>query len=232
MQIHPTADVSPHATIGQDTRIWNYAQIREGAVIGAECIIGRDVYVDADVQIGNRVKVQNSALLYGGAVIADGVFIGPRVCLTNDRYPRAITPDGLLKGIDDWTQGEIYIGYGASIGAGAIVVTGVRIGAFAMVAAGAVVTCDVPDYGLVMGVPARLVGFVCACGRPVLTASETHTPFFLAGQPTPERPTPAQTFSSYQAATQVLHHHHHATTPTQPMGIACADCPSISTAVA
>lgn len=138
-------------------------------MIGDECIIGRNVYIDADVHIGNRVKIQNNALLYRGVTIADGVFIGPRVCLTNDRYPRAITPDGALKGVDDWEQGKISVGYGASIGAGAVVVTDVTIGAFAMVAAGAVVTHDVPAHGLVMGVPARLVGYVCACGRPLVT---------------------------------------------------------------
>ncbi len=165
--LHPTADISSEASIGSATRVWNHTQIREGAIIGAECVIGRDVYIDADVRIGSRVKIQNSVLIYRGVTIADGVFIGPRVTFTNDRYPRAITPDGALKGVDDWEQGEIYVGYGASLGAGAIVVTGVTIGAFAMVAAGAVVTHDVPAYGLVMGVPARLVGYVCACGKPV-----------------------------------------------------------------
>jgi len=167
LSIHPTADISPDAAIGPATRIWNHTQVRERASIGAECVIGRDVYIDADVQIGNRVKIQNSVLIYSGVTIADGVFIGPRVCFTNDRYPRAIRADGALKGVDDWEQGKIDVGYGASLGAGAIVVTGVTIGAFAMVAAGAVVTADVPAYGLVMGVPARLVGSVCACGRPV-----------------------------------------------------------------
>lgn len=165
--IHPTAEVSPHATIGSATKIWNHAQIREGAMIGAECIIGRDVYVDADVRIGNRVKIQNSALIYRGVTLADGVFVGPRACFTNDRYPRAITPEGLLKNAQDWEQGEITVGYGASIGAGAIIVTGVTIGAFAMIGAGAVVTQDVPAHGLVMGVPARLVGYVCSCGKPL-----------------------------------------------------------------
>lgn len=167
MIIHPTAEISPQASIGVGTRIWHHVQIREGATIGNDCIIGRDVYIDADVQIGHAVKIQNSALLYKGAVLEDGVFIGPRACLTNDRYPRAITPWGTPKGVDDWVQGKIQINYGASIGAGAIIVTGVAIGRFAMVAAGAVVTHDVPDHGLVMGVPARLVGYVCACGQPV-----------------------------------------------------------------
>ncbi len=167
MTIHATAEISPKAMIGDRTRIWHHAQIREGATIGHDCTVGRDVYIDSEVQIGNCVKIQNSALLYKGAVLEDGVFIGPRVCLTNDRYPRAITPWGTLKGVDDWVQGAIRISYGASIGAGAIIVTGVTVGRFAMVAAGAVVTHDVPDYGLVMGVPARLVGYVCACGQPL-----------------------------------------------------------------
>ncbi|MCB0187006.1 MAG: N-acetyltransferase [Caldilineaceae bacterium] len=165
--VHPTAEVSLQATIGQATKVWHHAQIREGAVIGEECIIGRDVYVDADVRIGCRVKIQNSALIYRGVTLADGVFVGPRACLTNDRYPRAITPGGMLKGIADWEQGEIVVGYGASIGAGAVIVTGVTIGAFAMIGAGAVVTHDVPPHGMVVGVPARLVGFVCACGKPL-----------------------------------------------------------------
>ncbi|MCB0062092.1 MAG: N-acetyltransferase [Caldilineaceae bacterium] len=225
MQIHPTADVSLQATIGQETRIWNHTQVREGARIGAECIIGRDVYIDADVQIGNRVKIQNGALLYRGAVIADGVFIGPRVCLTNDRYPRAITPDGLLKGVDDWTQGEIYIGYGASIGAGAIVVTGVEIGQFAMVAAGAVVTQDVPAYGLVRGVPARLVGSVCACGRPLPANGEPYGSD--EGRTTTYAPP-----SDYAASAQLPHHHHHAPPPRQSMGVTCPDCFPVSATVA
>ena len=167
MMIHPSAEISPQAAIGAGTRIWHHVQIREGATIGNDCTIGRDVYIDADVQIGHAVKIQNSALLYKGTVLEDGVFIGPRVCLTNDRYPRAITPWGTPKGVDDWVQGKIQINYGASIGAGAIIVTGVTIGRFAMIAAGAVVTHDVPDQGLVMGVPARLVGYVCACGQPI-----------------------------------------------------------------
>lgn len=167
MTIHPSAEISPQAVIGAGTRIWHHVQIREGVTIGNNCIVGRDVYIDTDVQIGNCVKIQNGALLYKGAVLEDGVFIGPRVCLTNDRYPRAITPWGTLKATADWVQGTVHIKYGASIGAGAIVVTGVTVGRFAMIAAGAVVTHDVPDHGLVMGVPARLTGYVCACGQPL-----------------------------------------------------------------
>jgi len=163
--IHPTAEVSPQAAIGEGTRVWHRAQIREGAVLGANCIVGKDVYIDHAVVIGNNVKIQNSALIYHGATLEDGVFIGPQACLTNDRSPRAITPDGSLKSASDWIVGPIRICYGASIGAGAIVLPDVVVGAFALVAAGAVVSKNVPPHGLVLGVPARLVGYVCACGH-------------------------------------------------------------------
>ena len=162
--VHPTAEVSPEAKIGKGTRIWNRAQVREGAVLGDSCIVGKDAYIDMDVHIGSYVKIQNSALLYHGATLEDGVFIGPQACLTNDLYPRAINPDGSPKGPSDWEVGETVIRYGASIGAGAIIVTGVEVGCFAMVGAGAVVSRNVPAHGLVLGVPARLVGYVCACG--------------------------------------------------------------------
>lgn len=163
--IHSTADVSPKATIGEGTRIWHQVQVREGVVIGCNCIVGKNVYIDFDVKVGDNVKIQNNALLYHGLTVEDGVFIGPQACMTNDVYPRAITPDGKLKGNDDWAVGPIVLRYGASIGAGAVVLPGVTVGCFAMVAAGAVVTASVPDHGLVMGVPARLAGYVCRCGR-------------------------------------------------------------------
>lgn len=168
--IEDSAVVSPRAVIGEGTRIWHFAQIRERARIGQDCNIGKSAYVDADVQIGNRVKVQNNASLYHGAIIEDGVFIGPHVCLTNDKRPRAINLDGSLQGEDDWETGHILIRYGAALGAGTIVVTGVTIGTFSLTGAGAVVTRDVPDYGLVVGNPARLIGYVCPrnhrCGGP------------------------------------------------------------------
>ena len=157
--IHQTAEVSPRARVGTNTRIWNYTQVREGVEIGQNCIIGKNVYIDFDVAIGDNVKIQNNALIYHGATIEDGVFIGPQACLTNDRIPRAITPDGQLKSTDDWIVGPIIVRYGASIGAGAIILPNVTVGRFAMVAAAAVVTHDVPDHGLVIGSPARLVGY-------------------------------------------------------------------------
>lgn len=162
--VHPTATLESGADVGMHTRIWHEAQVRAGAAIGRECIIGKGVFIDANVRVGDRVKIQNYACLYHGSLIEDGVFIGPHVVLTNDRLPRAITPSGALKTEDDWQCGETRICYGASLGAGAVILPGVTVGAWALVGAGAVVTEDVPPHGLVVGCPARLIGFVCACG--------------------------------------------------------------------
>ena len=163
--IHETAEVSEKAQVGEGTKVWHQAQIRENAKVGTNCIIGKGVYVDNDVVIGNNVKIQNGASIYHGVTIEDGVFIGPHACLTNDKYPRAITPAGDLKQDQDWEVGRITVKYGASVGARAVVLPDVVVGRFAMIGAGAVVTRDVPDQGLVQGNPARLVGFVCKCGR-------------------------------------------------------------------
>ena len=168
--IHPTADVSPEAVIGEGTRVWAHVQIRERAKIGRNCIIGRNSYIEFDVTIGDNVKIQNNASLYVGLTIDDGVFIGPHVIFTNDKLPRAINPDGTLKSAADWHVGKTHIQYGAAIGAGAIVVTGVTIGRWALVGSGAVVTKDVPDYALVLGNPARIVGYVSAAGVRCETA--------------------------------------------------------------
>ena len=165
IRIHDTAEVSPEASIGPATSIWNYTQVRERASIGSECVIGKNVYIDFDVVIGNRVKIQNNALLYHGLTVEDGVFIGPAACLTNDRRPRAVTSSGELKTDADWEVGKIHIREGAAVGARAVILPGVTVGAWAMVGAGAVVTHDVPEHGLVIGVPARLVGYVCRCGK-------------------------------------------------------------------
>ncbi len=170
--IHPTAEVSPLAKVGPNTNVWNEAQVREGAVVGADCNIGKGVYIDRDVVVGNKVKIQNRASLYRGVTIEDGVFIGPHVAFTNDRYPRAITPDGRPRGDDDWQPEPTLVRYGASIGAGSIIVLGVAIGRWAMVGAGALVTRDVPDQALVKGNPARVTGYVCSCGRPLAPAGK------------------------------------------------------------
>jgi len=180
IQIHPTADISPLADIGEGTKIWHQVQIRENARIGSFCIIGKCVYIDFDVVIGDRVKIQNNASIYHGVTIEDGVFIGPHACLTNDKLPRAITPEGRLKQDTDWEVGQTLIQYGASIGAGAIILPGITVGRFAMVGAGAVVTKDVVAHGLVVGNPARLVGFVCSCGHQLVKA-ESRYPLDEAG---------------------------------------------------
>ncbi|MDH4208294.1 MAG: N-acetyltransferase [Anaerolineae bacterium] len=176
MAIHPTAEVSEQAQIGQDTRIWHHAQIREKAKVGSNCIIGKGVYVDREVIIGNSVKIQNGASIYHGVTLEDGVFVGPGACLTNDKHPRAITPAGELKGDEDWQVESITVKRGASVGAGAVILPGVVIGRFSMVGAGAVVTKDVPDHGLVQGNPARLAGYVCACGKALTEEEGEETP--------------------------------------------------------
>lgn len=167
-KIHPTASVSELAKIGAGTRIWNHCQVRENVSIGENCILGKDSYVDFGVQIGDNVKIQNGAYIYHGTTIESGVFIGPGAIFTNDKKPRAINPDGTLKGADDWEVGQTLVKYGASIGAGAIILPGITIGQFALVGAGAVVTHDVPDHALVIGNPARQVGYVCKCATKLV----------------------------------------------------------------
>jgi len=157
VMIHETAEVSEKAVIGDGTKVWNQAQVREGASIGANCIIGKNVYIDAGVQIGSGVKIQNNVSVYAGVTVEDDVFLGPSMTFTNDLYPRAFNPE--------WQITPTHVCKGASIGAGAVIVCGVTIGAYAMVGAGAVVTKDVPPYTLVVGNPARPVWRVCRCGR-------------------------------------------------------------------
>jgi acetyltransferase-like isoleucine patch superfamily enzyme len=146
--------------------------VREGVRIGRGCILSKGVYIDAGVVLGDNVKVQNYVSIYHGVTIEDGVFCGPHCVFTNDKQPRAVNPDGSLKAGDDWMLSETLVRTGASIGASAVIVCGVTIGAWAMVGAGSVVTRDVPDHGLVWGNPARLRGFVCACGQRLHTSAE------------------------------------------------------------
>jgi UDP-2-acetamido-3-amino-2,3-dideoxy-glucuronate N-acetyltransferase len=163
--IHPTAQVHEKASIGDRAMIWNWVQVRENAVIGEQTILSKGVYIDFGVVIGRNVKIQNNVSVYHGVTVEDGVFVGPHACFTNDKKPRAINPDGSLKGANDWTVSPILLRTGCSIGANATITPGVTIGRFAMVGAGAVVTRSVPDFGLVVGCPARLVGWVCPCGE-------------------------------------------------------------------
>jgi UDP-2-acetamido-3-amino-2,3-dideoxy-glucuronate N-acetyltransferase len=176
VRVHPSADVSVEATIGAGTSIWNQAQVRERARIGAGCVIGKNVYIDVEVVVGDRVKIQNNASLYHGVTVEDGVFIGPHVCLTNDRLPRAVNPDGSAKSDADWEVGLIRVGTGAAIGASSVVVPGVSIGRWALVGAGSVVTDNVADYALVVGNPARRIGSACPCGEPLRDGPDG-TPF-------------------------------------------------------
>lgn len=170
--VHPSAEVEPGAEVGVGTRIWRQAHIRAHAHIGEMCNIGKGVYVETDVHIGSRVKIQNNVSLFEGVTVEDGVFIGPHVCFTNDMFPRAITPDGQLKGADDWNVTPTLVKYGASIGAGSVIVCGITIGEFALVGAGSVVTKDVAPYTLVFGNPARFQGYVCSCAHQVSKVRE------------------------------------------------------------
>jgi UDP-2-acetamido-3-amino-2,3-dideoxy-glucuronate N-acetyltransferase len=167
VRIHPSADVDDSAQLGEGCSVWHLAQIREGAVLGADCIVGRGAYVGSAVRIGDNVKIQNFALVYEPAELESGVFVGPAVVLTNDHFPRAINPDGTIKSADDWEPVGVLVRRGASLGARSVCVAPVTIGKWALVAAGSVVTKDVADYAIVAGVPARRVGWVGSVGVPL-----------------------------------------------------------------
>lgn len=164
------AEVDPTASVPESAHVWGLAQVRAGATVGERTVVGRGAYVGVGVVIGCDVKIQNSALVYEPATLEDGAFVGPGAILTNDRYPRAVNPDGSLKSASDWEPVGVAVRRGASIGAGAICVAPVEIGAWAMVAAGSVVTSDVPPFALVAGNPARRIGWVSRAGHRLVAA--------------------------------------------------------------
>lgn len=170
--VDDSAQVSDHSVLGDRVKVWGLARIREFAKIGAGSIVGQSVYVGPGVEIGSNCKIQNFALIYEPAKLGDGVFIGPGAILTNDVTPRAITPEGNLKTADDWDSVGVVVEEGASVGAGAVCVAPVTVGAWAMVAAGSVVTADVPRHAMVMGVPARQKGWVGKSGKTLLENGE------------------------------------------------------------
>jgi|SRR3989344_1625839 len=166
-KIHPSADVAKSAKVGKGTEIWNDVKVRDGAEIGTNCMIHKGVYIDEDVQVGNSVKIQVGASIFKGVTIEDGAFIGPHVCFTNDKNPRAINPDGSNKKANDWKISKTLVKYGASIGANATILPGITVGKWALVGAGAVVTRDIPDFAIVVGSPAKVVGFANEEGKIV-----------------------------------------------------------------
>lgn len=170
--IAATAQVATGAKVADSARIWELAHVRERARIGENVIVGRGAYVGIGVSVGRNSKIQNDALVYEPALVEDGVFIGPGVVLTNDRFPRAVNPDGSQKSAVDWNPAGVIVRQGASIGARSVCVAPVTIGRWATIAAGSVVVADVPDFALVAGVPARWKGWVGRAGVPLVASTD------------------------------------------------------------
>jgi len=162
--VHPTSIVSEKAEIGQDTRIWHFCHVMEGVRIGRRCVLGQNVFVAPDVVVGDGCKIQNNVSLYQGVILEEDVFCGPSIVFTNVLNPRAA-----IERKHEFRS--TLVGRGASLGANATIVCGNSIGRYAMVGAGAVVTGDVPDFGLVYGLPARRMGWVCRCGTRLAMGS-------------------------------------------------------------
>ena len=166
--IHPTAVVEPGASVGDGARLWHFVHVRSGAVVGPGTQLGKSVYVDDGAVIGANCRIHNFVSVYAHVTLEDDVFVGPAAVFTNDRWPRA--------GNHRWVPVPTRVCRGSSIGANATVVAGVTIGRWAMIGAGAVVTRDVEPFRLVVGVPARSVGWVCRCGQRVAIQTDDHCP--------------------------------------------------------
>jgi UDP-2-acetamido-3-amino-2,3-dideoxy-glucuronate N-acetyltransferase len=167
MAVHPTAVIEPDVSIGRNTSIWDHVHVRHSTRIGDECIVGGKTYIAYGVTIGDRVKINAFVYICTDVTIESGVMIAAGTVFTNDRFPRATTPDlrHLLSSDPDENTLATVVRAGATIGAHATIGPGVTIGRFAMVGMGSVVTRDVPDFALVHGNPAKVVGFACACGQ-------------------------------------------------------------------
>lgn len=179
-----TADVAVSARVGARTHIWQYVYIGTNVSIGTGCVLGRSVCVESAAIIGDRVKIQTGCGVFG-AHIDDEAMLAPGVYLLEDPTPRAVAPTGAVKGDEDWTRTPVSIGRGATIGAGAVVAPGVRIGRHALVAIASAVNRDVPDHALVAGNPARQVGWVCRCGQ-TLAEDLTCSPCQIAYRSAPD----------------------------------------------
>ena len=156
--VHESSYVDENVIIGDGTKVWHFCHIQQGARIGRNCSLGQNVNISNNVVIGNNVKIQNNVSVYEGVELEDYVFCGPSCVFTNDLTPRSKYPKGQQSYV------KTIVKYGASIGANATVVCGHTIGKWALIASGAVVTKDVPDYALMAGVPAKQIGWVCECG--------------------------------------------------------------------
>ena len=163
--VHPTALVEADA-IGDGTNVWAFAHILPGAKIGRNCNIGDHCFVESGASVGDNVTIKNGISIWEGVTLEDDVFVGPNVVFTYDLFPRSPRSEAAKSRYSnrDWLAPTV-VERGATLGAGAIILAGNRVGRFAFVAAGALVTADVPAYALVMGVPARLGGYVCECGE-------------------------------------------------------------------
>lgn len=164
--IHPTAIVESDS-VGENSNIWAYAHVMRDAILGNQVNVGDHCFIESGARIGNKVTIKNAVLIFEGITIEDDVFIGPRVCFTNDRYPRSPRMERVqthYSSRENWLE-ETVVRRGCSIGAGAIICPGIELGEYSTISAGAVVTRDVAAFSLVAGNPAKPIGDVCRCGQ-------------------------------------------------------------------